>query len=375
MIEHRWLEPAVIGSVFGTADAEEGSEVARHLASCPSCSALVAAMRRDEAAIASFDAGEPSPSVERRVMAHAASGRRVEVGPLRLLAFAVLLGAALVGGLAGAGALLRQAPIDVVPRTEPADLAALVEGKPIIWKTPAVLLAADDVVVEANGRTLHPAAVSARIHGDPGSLSYATLEVEWAEGSVEQRINLYFAADATSWWMTEARAYDNVAPSPDWAMLGGDLVGRQRLGQPFKGDLDLTGAGRKGPVHLRIDGAVVAMAPQRSYIEPPGGGVRLSGDPFAPGGKLYCSGILQLRPVDAQREILARGMRLSWRFEWSTGPNTGYGELRLEAPPIGSISSTAIGSDGELILFVEDPARPMGKPATFPPECGAPPSG
>jgi hypothetical protein len=103
--------------------------------------------------------------------------------------------------------------------------------------------------------------------------------------------------------------------------------------------------------------------------------VRLSADPFAPGGKLHCSGILQLRPADAQREILARGLRLSWRFEWSTGPNSGHAELRLDPPPTGFISSTAIGSDGELIVFVEDPARPSGKRATFPPECGALSSG
>jgi hypothetical protein len=375
MIEHRWLEPAVVGSVFGPPDAEESAEVARHLAECPTCSALVGAIRRDEAAIAAFDAGEPSPSIRRRVLDHAASGGRTGLGPLRLLAFAVLLGAALLGGVAGAGALLKETPADGDPATGPRDLSDLVAGKPIVWKTPAILLAADDVRVEANGRVLRPAAVQSQIHGDPGSLTYATLEVGWAESGVEQRINLYFAADATSWWMTEARAYDNVPPSPDWAMLGGDLLGRQRLGQPFRGDIDLLGLGRKGEVRLRIDGAVLAMSPQRSYIEPPGGGVRLAGDPFAPGGKLRCSGILQLRPADAQREILARGMRLSWRFEWSTGPDTGYADLRLVPPPTGFISSTAVGSDGELIVFVEDPARPMGQRATFPPECGAPPSG
>ena len=375
MIEHRWLEPAVVGSVFGPPDARESAEVARHLTECPTCSALVGAIRRDEAAIAGFDAGEPSPSVRRRVLVHATSGGRTGIGPMRLLALAILLGAALLGGVAGAGALLKEAPTDGDPATGPADLSALVAGKPIVWKAAAILLAADDVRVEANGRTLHPPAVPLQLHGDPGSLTYATLEVGWAEGGVEQRINLYFAADATSWWVTEARAYDNVPPTPDWAMLGGNLLqDRQRLGQPFQGDIDLMGLGRKGDVRLRIDGAVLAMSPQRSYIEPPGGGVRLSGDPFAPGGKLHCSGILQLRPADAQREILARGLRLSWRFESSTGPNTGFAELRLDPPPLGFISSTAIGSDGELIVFVEDPARPSGERATFPPECGAAPS-
>ena len=62
---------------------------------------------------------------------------------------------------------------------------------------------------------------------------------------------------------------------------------------------------------------------------------------------------------DAERALQAFGYRLSWRFEYCNGPEH---RVRREGPErrrtIGFISETAIGSDGELIVFVEDPARP-----------------
>jgi hypothetical protein len=56
-------------------------------------------------------------------------------------------------------------------------------------------------------------------------------------------------------------------------------------------------------------------------------------------------------------------------------PNTGYAELRLHAPATGYISSTALGSDGELIVFVEDPTRPESDPIEFPADCPPPSPG
>ena len=46
------------------------------------------------------------------------------------------------------------------------------------------------------------------------------------------------------------------------------------------------------------------------------------------------------------------------RFE---GGATGYAEALARAPQTGYISDAAVGSDGELIVFVEDPARPMNR--------------
>jgi hypothetical protein len=372
MTDHAWLADAIVRPTFGSPDPTMHVASDNHIAGCAACRAILAGVRSDAATIAAFDAGEPSVCVRRRVIAAADPDRRSWRDATRLLVLALLAIGALAGGIAGGGALLglRIAAEDPPPVAQPA-LADLVAGKPIVWKSEAVLLAADDVTVLANGATLHPGSGPTKVHGDAGSLTYATLEIYWAELGLEQRIVLYLAADASSWWMTEARAYDNVGPSPDWAMLD-PLVGRRPLGEAFTGDLDLSGSGRSGPVHVRIAGAVLAMSPQASFVDPPIGGGPLATDPFADGGSLHCSGILQLKPLDAERELVARGIRLSWRFNWKTGPNTGYADLRLRAPATGWISSTALGSAGELIIFVEDPARAMGDPIAFPADCPPP---
>jgi hypothetical protein len=108
--------------------------------------------------------------------------------------------------------------------------------------------------------------------------------------------------------------------------------------------------------------------------DPPDGGVPLKTDPFAIGGPLHCSGILQMRPIDAEHHLLNRGIRLSWRFVTKTGPNMGFSDPRLRAPATGWISGTALGSDGELIVFVEDPAKPMANPIAAPADCPLAPS-
>jgi len=213
---------------------------------------------------------------------------------------------------------------------------------------------------------------------DPGDLKRGELDVAWAEGGLPQRIALYVEADDTSWWINEVRAYDNVGPLPDWAFLGGPLA-RQPLGVPFRGDLDLEGPSKMHPVRARLQmtGVAVLFAgpAHPTFVEPPGGGAPLKADPFGVGGPLRCSGILQLAPVDAERELLSRGLRISWRFFSKTGPNSGFSDLRLSAPGTGWIMETEIGSSGELIVFVADPAAPMGKPVPVPPDCSALPSG
>jgi hypothetical protein len=385
MTHEAFLADAITRPPFGPIDGDDlevrddatgarGASASDHLAGCAACRATLTAVRADAAAISSFAAGDPSAWVRSRVLRAASGQRSAWRGASRLLVVGLLGVAALAGGVAGGGALLGLRTVAEAP-IQPPSFADAVAAKPIIWKTNAVILAADAIELTANGTVLHPGASPVKVGGDPGDLKSATLEVGWAEGGVEQRIYLYLAADATSWWMSEVRAYDNVAPKPEWATLGG-LVGRRPLGTAYVGDLDLEGPSEMHPTRarLRVTGAVLQFAPQPNFIAPPGGGVPLEADPFSLGGPLQCSGILQMRPVDAERELLSRGFRISWRFETKTGPNMGFADLRLQAPATGWISDTEIGSNGELIIFVQDPVRPAGDPIAIPDACEPAPS-
>lgn len=375
MTDHRrWLELAALRPTFSASSAD-ATDLDAHLATCDACSREAAALRTDLAVVARLEVPAPSGDLRARVRAAAIAGDGGRgTWNLATIAAVGLLAAALVGATLGVGAFLAR-PDDPLTRLDANDSAlAAIAGKRIQWTTEVVQLGADAVTIDANGSKLRADSPLMKVSSDGGSLTSWSLEVTWFEAGLEQRLNVYFNADRTSWWIEGIQVYDNVGPNPDWASFPRGPHVRTPLGVAFAGDIDLAGQGRAGPVRLRIDGAVLAVAPQPSFVEPPGGGVALKTDPFQPGGPLHCSGILQLSPREAEVALQSFGYRLSWRFQWST-PNAGYAEKVLNAPPIGFISETAIGSDGELIVFVEDPARPISQAAKFPPDCALPSPG
>jgi hypothetical protein len=367
MTAHRqWLELAAITPAFSPASAE-ATELAGHLETCDACTREVAAMGVDLAEVRAVRAGGGG-YLRGRIRA-AAIDEPVGFSPLVVVAILGLLLVAAVGATLTVGSLLFRSDTPLPP---PDAAVPDLSAKPIAWQTEVVHLGADALDLRANGKALHASTNQLKVDGDRGSLDYWTLELAWPEAGLEQRINLYFKSDGRSWWIDQVQAYDAVGPQPKWAAFPRDRLAMTPLGQPFRGDLTVQGKGRAGPVDLHLENVVLSVTPQPSFVEPLGGGMVATRDPFAPGGELHCSGILQLTPILAEQELLARGYRLSWRFESSTGPNTGYAELRLHAPPVGWITSTAIGGDGELTVFVADPARPFGgPPATVPAECAA----
>ena len=122
-----------------------------------------------------------------------------------------------------------------------------VVGAAFSFNTPQVRLNADELTVEAGGRTFTPAA-DVTVHGDPGRWNeYTTLELTWLEHDVEMRINLYFASDGTDWWVSEVRTYDG-ATEGKWIESVGERF-RSRLGTAYEGDVDLGGLHIRG-MHL-----------------------------------------------------------------------------------------------------------------------------
>lgn len=141
----------------------------------------------------------------------------------------------------------------VLGRSEPvAPGAGAVEpARSISLGTPQVRLDAEAVTVEVNGRTFQPIGDDVEVSSDPGTPSYTTLELVWFEDGVEMRINLYFAADATHWWITEMRTYDGRTPG-EWITQEG--VGyRTPRGQAYEGELGF------GP--LRMTGVRLTVTP------------------------------------------------------------------------------------------------------------------
>jgi hypothetical protein len=249
--------------------------------------------------------------------------------------------------------------------TQPPGVGA---GDTVRWQTEVVSLEATDFFIEAGGQRYLGAPGAMSVRSDPGDLTYWTLEVAWREHGREMRLNFYFAADERDWWVSEVRTYDGRDPA-DWIYYKGVFFKRP-LGQAFAGDIDVSSS-LPFPGRLAFRDLRLAVRPQSSFVAPPGGGIVLASDPFEPGGPLHCSGILQTTPAQAERTLRTLGYRLSWRYEYSTGPDSGYSEKRLTAPD-GVITDSAFGSSGELIVFVSPPHDPHSRLAAFPSDCPPP---
>lgn len=365
MTHERALDIATAAPAFRPTD-DEGTELTAHLAVCPDCARRVARLRTDLAAIGRVDP-PVSPRLHDRIREVAATAPRTgpSPSPIGLALVLGLLVLGVVGAAAGVGAFQAAR----IGRPAPNDVAA---NDRLHWVTDAVTMAARDFWIEANGQRFTGVA-KPELSSSPGTDNW-TLEAIWQEHGGEQRLFLYFDGDASSWWINQIGVYDGGVPRPEWATFAGGPWVKTPRGQAFAGALDVTGTSATGPVTLHLDGLRIAVHPVDIVNEPLGGGITLRGDaddPFRPGGELACSGILQLPPQAAEAQLVALGYKLSWRFEHSTGPNTADGTSSARAPVAGFISLTAVGTSGELIVFVQDPSAPAMQAATLPPDCAA----
>lgn len=105
-----------------------------------------------------------------------------------------------------------------------------------------------------------------------------------------------------------------------------------------------------GPTECRADTAVPG-APERE------------GDPLRAGEPLAGVGITELTPEQAQEEIVAVGLRPSWRFSYrirasEENPFVGMSECWC-SPPEGRITNISYGVPGTVVVNVVNPADPV----------------
>lgn len=370
MSHERALDVAALATAFRPAD-DEAAELASHLAVCEACTRRVARMRSDLAALGRIDP-PVSPRLHDRIREAAVTQPRSGPSLAGIVILFALLAVALVGASIGVGAL-QGTRLPVSP--EAAQMLPDDPNDTVRWHTDTVDLAAHSFWIDANGLRFSGVA-KPELNSDPGDATRWTLEVGWQEHGRNQRLNLDFGADDTAWWLDAISAYDGSAKEPTWAAM--DLRTIQPrpattpLGAVFSGDLDFNDIpSATGPVDIHL-GGVRILSHRPDLVNDLPGSRKLKGDaenPFNPGGALHCSGILQLPPQAAEVRLLALGYALSWRLERQTGSNTGFSEAAPRAPSTGFISDTAVGTSGELIVFVEDPAAPFGDAAALPPDC------
>lgn len=364
----RAIDLAAAAPAFALSSAES-RDLATHLRACADCRRRAARLRSDLAAIGAVDPAL-SPRLHDRLREVAVTTPRSGPGALGIVLVFVLLAVGVVGVSLGVGALggdrAAVAPMAVLP-PQPDDVLA--------WSTEVVELRATSFGIDAGGHHFDVPA-GAAVSSDPGNLTSWTLEARWQDGGARQRLNLYFSADATSWWIRQVQVDDGATgDKAEWATWRTPQLPHVPLGEAFAGDIDLSTVAATGPVRLQIGGLRIAVRPQDPVTEPIGGQrVRVpeNADVRGIGSPLRCSGILQLPPQAAELRLQSMGYALSWRLETRTSGNTGYSAVMATAPTAGWITDVVGGSQGELIVFVSDPGRPFGDPIPLPADCTTP---
>jgi hypothetical protein len=225
------------------------------------------------------------------------------------------------------------------------------------WRTQMASLTAASMKVEVGGHEF-VAPNDAIVISDPGTATYRTLEFMWHDGDIEMRVNLYLAANATSWWISQVRTYDGSAKG-DWVYYLPPLF-QAPLGEPFQGTADLVGIGTGGIGRLRLQDASItafeagtvppAFADCRA-IGPNGGGPQpmdlaetaMRDLGITPG----------MKASDAGRLLDEQGICHVFRLEF---PALNQGQIWCSPPP-GDVREYRFGTAGEVLVFVEDPAR------------------
>lgn len=215
------------------------------------------------------------------------------------------------------------------------------------------------LVIAAGGQsfTLDPA--TAQVHSDPGNATYRTLEWTWQQHGVEMRLNLYFASDGATWWVSELRVRDGRARA-EWLTVPGPLFMRA-LGTTFDGPVELTAVGPTGPARLVVDRLVLLPtfeAPPAAWTTGPvvggvDGGPVSAPDAFAPGQLLNCVGAEAMTPQRVALYARSRGYPVEYRYL-----NDGY-SAKLEPPPGSVLVDAMWGSSGQLIVMAAPPAEPI----------------
>ena len=225
----------------------------------------------------------------------------------------------------------------------------------IAWQTPSANLEADAIEMRW-GDCFFSGVGPASVDSDPGDPTYRTLEVDWQEQGANARLDIYFAADETDWWVTEMRT-----PAREFSGLG-DMFKTPR-GESFEGDVQLGAGASQG-------GEVIFHGLRLTAFAPGTGPAPLTGcaaaattrkdvrqNPLDKGQPLHGSGITKMTTEQAEALLRDRGLCFTFRYDYPIEGSERFssGSQRwCTAPPGGVIESLTYLPDGEVVLFVED---------------------
>jgi predicted anti-sigma-YlaC factor YlaD len=226
MIDHVAARRLAATAIDLPLEADEATELERHLATCPACRIVSSALARDAAALRHLDLG-PVPIAVRADVAIAAD--RGRSGPVGRWGALVVLAALLVVAL-GSGALA-----GVGGGTAADDLAVAVAAAPVDWRTGLIDLSASDLWVQVGDRHLvgaSDAAVKAAMEENS-----RTLEAISASSADKVGLRLSIVSVEGRWLVKGVQVWID-GLFGQWLDGHGPLIGSEVGAGPL-GDVDL----------------------------------------------------------------------------------------------------------------------------------------
>jgi hypothetical protein len=241
-------------------------------------------------------------------------------------------------------------------------------GSAVVWDSGSVRFEADSFELRIGDQVFHGSG-PAEVDSDPGDSESRTLEVFWHERGVEQRMNLYFGADESDWWLTEVRTYDG-SEDGDWINYAlvdepSSEMLRTPRGSTHAGDVRFLGWGRVTG-ELIIEGLeLTAFAPGTGPAAHSGCRMAVPPEqvdevrPTDEGQPHYESGYTDMSAAEVETLLTELGLCFEFRYSYPTGPEVdgsqvGYSERWCTAPPDGRVDDALYGGQGAIIVFVED---------------------
>ena len=167
-----------------------------------------------------------------------------------------------------AAAVLVIAGLVAVTRRAADDTPAAGGDAAFAWTTSRVVFTANTFTIDVNGQQFSPTGVKVDVNTDPGNATYATLELSWQQYGVPMNVNVYFAADASEWWVTEIRTYNGKSGTDaDWVTVVGEQF-RTPLDGTYAGDVDVTATENDQGItsHLQIGGMTLTLLPSSNGV-------------------------------------------------------------------------------------------------------------
>ena len=157
-----------------------------------------------------------------------------------------------------------------------------------------------------------------------------------------------------------------VAPAPHRRRMPIVRPGRELL-LPAAAFLVFVATGCTGSYAPQGSPAATDLGALGCEVAAPAGAVSKDGvDPLAAGEPMANAPIGQMTPRQVGDAARDRGLKVTWRYTYATGPNMGFGECWCIPPEDGEVTSVAYGMANELIVFV-DSGRQVSAPREQPP--------